>query len=110
MDDILNKIENRRLKDRAEKIKEYCSRELEFINTQGLFRFYNRHGPSHSQKVWDLIKKILESRNGVLSEYELFLDEAAAWCHDLGMIKGKDENFDDPKVCEEVRKHTTREF
>lgn len=104
MDDILNKIENRRLKDRAEKIKEYCSRELEFINTQGLFRFYNRHGPSHSQKVWDLIKKILESRNGVLSEYELFLDEAAAWCHDLGMIKGKDENFDDPKVCEEVRK------
>jgi len=102
--DLLNEIADSSLKSRAAKIKKYCSRELEFINTQGLFRFYNRHGPSHSQKVWGIIKKILESWNGVFSEYELFLEEAAAWCHDLGMIKREGENFEDPKVCEEVRK------
>lgn len=92
------------LKDRVEKIKEYCSSELEFIQTQGCLRFYNRHGPSHSQRVWENLKKVLESGNGALSEYKLFLGEAAAWCHDLGMIKRKGENFDDPQVCEEVRK------
>ena len=99
----LSEIKGPALKSRAVEIKEYCSRELEFINTQGLFRFYNRHGPSHSQKVWENIKKILERKNVVLSEYELFLAEAAAWCHDLGMIKEIGENFDEPKVCEEVR-------
>jgi Tfp pilus assembly protein PilF len=104
MDDILNKIESQRLKDRAEKIKKYCSRDLEFINTQGLFRFYNRHGPSHSQKVWENIKKLLESWNSALSEYELFLEEASAWCHDLGMFKREGDDFEDSKVCEKVRK------
>ena len=103
---LLNEITDSALKSRATKIKDYCSRELEFINTHGLFRFYNRHGPSHSQKVWEIIKKILvvQSWNSVLSEYELFLERAAAWCHDLGMIKREGENFEDPEVCEGVRK------
>jgi|GEM_PF-3207741 len=108
MDDILNKIENQRLKDRAEKIREHCERILPRIHSQGLFRYYNDHGPAHSKAVLKLLNNLLDDislkkDNGRLTEYEYFILYAAAWCHDSGMLMREGEDFDNSEVCERVR-------
>ncbi|MDI6885230.1 MAG: HD domain-containing protein [archaeon] len=108
MDDMLNKIENQRLKERAKKIREHCVRVLPRIHSQGLFRYYNDHGPAHSEAILRLLNNLLDNillkkDNGRLTEYDYFLLYTAAWCHDLGMLMKEGEDFDNSKVCERVR-------
>ncbi len=92
------------LEERLERIKDFCSRNLSYIHSLGLFKHYTNHGPAHSEAVIKLLEKLTESCE--LSEYESFILKSAAWCHDLGMLKMDDEalKFDDPEVCEKVRK------
>ena len=92
------------LEEELERIKKFCSRRLPRVHSLGLFKYYTDHGPAHSEAIIKLLEKLTESRE--LSGYECFILKSAAWCHDLGMLKMDDEalNFDDPEVCEEVRK------
>jgi hypothetical protein len=105
---LLEVIMDPALKSRAAKIEEYCERKLTDIHRQGLFQYYNDHGPGHSKAVLRILDDLLEdvslkNGNNRLNEYECFTLYAAAWCHDLGMLKREEEDFKDWDFCEHVR-------
>jgi tetratricopeptide (TPR) repeat protein len=105
---LLKEIADPELESRAADIEKYCERKLTDIHRQGLFQYYNDHGPGHSKAVLRLLDDLLEdiSRkkgNDMLNEYECFTLYAAAWCHDLGMLKREEEDFKDWGFCEQVR-------
>lgn len=104
---LLDQIKEPTLVSRAVCIIEFCKKKLDFIMTQGLFRFYNNHGISHSEKILSFMDDILRAaslRRKKFSDYEIFLLYTSAYCHDLGMLKWSGENFDDPDTCNKVRK------
>ena len=105
---LLKEIADPELESRVAKIEEYCERKLTDIHRQGLFQFYNDHGPGHSKAVLRILHDLLEDLslkrgNDMLNGYECFTLYAAAWCHDLGMLKREEENFTDWGFCEQVR-------
>ena len=102
---FLSKIESNELRERAKEIRGFCKRKLDFIHSQGLFRFYNSHGVTHSEKILKFMEGILSAAPSMesLNDYELFLLYVSAYCHDLGLLRFKGEDFYDAKKCTEVR-------
>lgn len=102
---IISEVKDLDLRRRARAVREHCKSRLEFIHSKGLFRFYNGHGITHSERVLRVMSKILEAGepNRRLTEYELFLLYLSAYCHDLGMLILPGEDFNDPKTCNRVR-------
>lgn len=98
------------LKSRFFKIKHHCESNLSYVHSDSCyFRFFTNHTGIHSNNVFNLIIKILDGwvlQKGEkkLNEYEYFLLAVCSWCHDLGMLKKGEENFEDIRVVEKARK------
>ena len=95
---LISEVKDRSLRRRAVRVREHCKSRLEFIHSRGLFRFYNGHGITHSERVLQIISNILAAgtlEGKTLTEYELFLLYLAAYCHDLGMLTFPGEDFND---------------
>lgn len=96
------------------KIKQFCEIELTYMHSDlKFFRFFTNHGAPHSNNVFKLLNQLLddwELKNGDqrLHKYEYFLLAVCSWCHDLGMLKQKDEDFDVFDVVEQVRREHAR--
>jgi len=107
---LLRKIESDELKNRAKKIRRFCKNKFAFLS-QDLFRFYISHGVTHSEDILIFMDGILNAGPSMnnLNDYELFLLYVSAYCHDLGLLRFKGEDFKDSKKCKEVReKHCER--
>lgn len=94
-------------------IKQFCEYQLTYMHSNQFFRFFTNHGIPHSNNVFNLINQLLDNwefKKGEkrLNKYEYFLLAVCSLCHDLGMLKQKDENFDDLDVVEQVRKEHAR--
>jgi len=107
---INNYLKDERLKQRYEKITQFCQNQLTWMHSDlKFFRFFTNHGIPHSSNILNMIFQLLDdwdliSGDKKLNEYELFLLAVCSWCHDLGMLNQEGENFDDYSVVEKVRK------
>ena len=91
-------------REKASKIRDYCQIHLNYINSQGLFKFYTDHGPGHSFRILRLMAEFCETQKLQWDPNEVYYLYLSAYCHDLGMLKLHGENFDDIETCENVRK------
>jgi len=97
-------------KERCKKIRRFCENALTWMHFDSkYFRFFTNHGIPHSSSVFNLINQLLddwELKKGdkKLSEYEYFLLAVCSWCHDLGMLIQKGENYDDIEIVIKARK------
>ena len=102
------------LRERFYKIRQFCENQLTYMHSDSkYFRFFTNHGTPHSNNVFNLIIQLLDNwelKNGEkrLNEYEYFILAICSWCHDLGMLKRKDENFDDFEIVKQVRNEHAR--
>jgi len=75
---VLSKSKAKDLERIREKAKEVLFPPVHFLN-------YTDHSISHSDRVIEIIEKILEPQNTTLSEDEVFILYAASYLHDIGM-------------------------
>jgi len=115
IDEILKKnLEDDDLIERFFKIKQFCENQLTYMHSDSkYFRFFTNHGIPHSNNVLNLIIQLLDNwelKKGEnrLNKYEYFLLAVCSWCHDLGMLKQKGEDFEDFDVVEQVRNEHAR--
>ena len=115
IDEILKiNLEDENLRKRFYKIRQFCENQLTYMHSDSkYFRFFTNHGTPHSNNVFNLIIQLLdnwelEKGEKRLNEYEYFLLAVCSWCHDLGMLKQKGENFDDFDIVEQVRNDHAR--
>jgi len=107
-------LQDNNLINRFYKIRKFCEYQLTYMHSDSkFFRFFTNHGTPHSNNVFNLINQLLddwEFKKGEkrLNKYEYFLLAVCSWCHDLGMLKQKDEDFDDLDVVEKVRREHAR--
>jgi hypothetical protein len=112
--EILENIYNEKLRESAEKVREYCQRLLDafYASDDHYFRFFTNHASFHSGMILKRLKELLldtEMRNG----YEYYLLYAAAYAHDIGMLpqktNGEYEDYTKQEVVEKARKeHSMR--
>lgn len=103
---LFDRMKNYALRRRAIKVRGFCKHELEYIHSNGLFRFFNSHGIIHSENILKIMDDFLTTAslsNKGLDEYEIFLLYISAYCHDLGLLMFPRENFEDVEKCHEVR-------
>lgn len=107
---LKNYLKNQTLIDRYYKIKRFCENELSWMHSDSkYFRFFTNHGVPHSNNVLYLINQLFDNwelKNGEekLNEYEYFLLGVCTWCHDLGMLRKKGEDYNNLEVVEKARK------
>lgn len=107
---LKNYLKNQTLAKRYDKLKRFCENELSWMHSDPkYFRFFTNHGVPHSNNVLNLINQLLDNwelKNGEkkLNEYEYFLLGVCSWCHDLGMLKNKGEDYNNFEVVEKARK------
>ncbi|MCW7069216.1 MAG: tetratricopeptide repeat protein [Methanophagales archaeon] len=76
-------------------------RNLPYIYSHGLFRYYTVHSVGHSEAVIKILNELTEGVN--LSEYENFLLKCGAWLHDIGMLMREGEDINNPEICNRIR-------
>lgn len=64
---------------------DYAKEATERLWTHPLLQHYTNHGPDHSQRIIDIIGRLLENDSKILNDYERFILIASAYLHDIGM-------------------------
>ena len=102
-------LQDKALLQRCRGIRKFCDNQLTYMHSDSkYFRYFTNHGTPHSNNVFDLINQLLDNweltqGEKKLTKYEYFLLAVCSWCHDLGMLKQKGDDFEDFGVVEQVR-------
>lgn len=59
--------------------------EIENLWDSPLLQHYTKHGPDHSQRIFEVLGYLLEGYPNILNEHERFILLASAYLHDIGM-------------------------
>lgn len=91
----------------AEKLKvirDSASRTWDECRIQPQLAGFTPHGPEHSKSIEDIMHRLIpRDRYKELTERERFYLLAAAWVHDLGMLRGIEGDSDKNETDDEIR-------